>query len=90
MLDQGTLLYLKISLSSCMMVNEFDCYITGVKSNLTWLFLFLCRQGGGPCIFTFTPGLHSEVTSVYARFEGLGTQKLEHTSIGWLGVFPGL
>ncbi|XP_020628243.1 uncharacterized protein LOC110065444 [Orbicella faveolata] len=42
-------------------------------------------QGGGPCVFTFTPELHSEVKSVYATFEGLGTQKLEFSK---LGFFP--
>lgn len=50
------------------------------------LFSF-CVQGGDPCVFTFTPELHPGVTSVYAEFEGLGTQELEHLK---LGSFPGL
>ena len=57
--------------------------------NVSVLFsLFL--QGGGPCVFTFTPGLPPRVTSVFAKFEGLDTQELDFSRRGWLGFFPGL
>lgn len=52
------------------------------------------RQGGGPCVFTFTPKLSSAITSVSAVFDSIGEISLkmlpEDDECQCLGKIPGL
>ena len=50
------------------------------------------RQGGGPCVFKFTPKPSSEVRLVSANFQSIGEISLEKLSEDgkYLGEIPGL
>ena len=50
------------------------------------------RQGGGPCVFKFTPEPSSDVTSVSATFESIEEISLTKfpNDVGYLGFIPGL
>lgn len=62
---------------------HFDWVMTFFHSN---------RQGGGPCVFKFTPKPSSDVTSVSATFESIEEISLTKlpNDVEYLGFIPGL
>ena len=54
------------------------------------IFSSLNLQGGAPCLFTFSPKLSLDVTSVFATFGNIGTYKLRKVDDDYLCYIPGL